>query len=250
MNLFESGGALLLNTGPERRQTALEAAAAAGLAVLVNRPLNAIVGNRLIRLAGGEAHPPGGTIADRMAELKSLEQEYRTQIAAPAGTAQDAIDPFFDLVDQLAGMPEQIEDLENWRQVEQQYVIPRINHTARAMGHDLPADLQARWTQWWGRCLPSLEGLLQAIARESSRRSRSRSASISEAIDPLLPAARRDESLSRKAIWVLGSTPGITSVLVGMRRVAYVKDALGVLAWPPLPDSLEVYRRVKRVRVK
>jgi hypothetical protein len=35
-----------------------------------------------------------------------------------------------------------------------------------------------------------------------------------------------------------------------MRRVAYVQDALGVLAWPPLPDSLEVYRRVKRVRVK
>ena len=250
MNLFESGGALLLNTGPERKQTALEAAAAAGLAVLVNRPLNAIVGNRLIRLAGGEAHPPGGTIADRTAEMKSLEDEDRPQIAAPAGTPQDAIDPFFDLVDQLAGLPEQIEDLEHWRQVEQQYVVPRINHTARAMGQDLPADLQARWTQWWGRCLPSLEGLLQAIARESSRRSRSRRASSSEAIAPLLAAARRDESLSRKAIWVLGSTPGITSVLVGMRRVEYVKDALGVLAWSPLPDPLEVYRRVKRARVK
>src|SRR5262249_32057898 len=30
MNLFESGGALLLNTGPERSRTPLEAAAAAG----------------------------------------------------------------------------------------------------------------------------------------------------------------------------------------------------------------------------
>src|SRR5262249_53904091 len=51
MNLFESGGALLLNCGPERGRTPLEAAMQAGLAVLINRPLNAIVGNRLIRLA-------------------------------------------------------------------------------------------------------------------------------------------------------------------------------------------------------
>ncbi len=251
MNLFETGGALLLNTGPERGQTALEAAAAAGLAVLINRPLNAIVGNRLIRLAGGATDDPqAGTIEDRTAELKSLEEEYRTQIAAPAGTPQDAIDPFFDLVDQIAGLPEQIEDLEHWRQIEQQYVVPRINHTARAMGQDVPADLKVRSTQWWSRCLPSLEGLLQAIAREASRRSRSRSALVSEAIDPLLPAGRRGEPLSRKALWVLGSTPGVTSVLVGMRRVAYVQDALGVLAWPPLPDPLEVYRRVKQARVK
>jgi hypothetical protein len=250
MNLLESGGALLLNTGPERGQTALDAAGAAGLAVLVNRPLNAIVGNRLIRLAGGEADPETGTIEDRTAELKSLEEEYRTQIATPAGTPQDAVDPFFDLIDQLAGLPDQIEDLEHWRQVEQQYVVPRINHTARAMGREIPADLQGRWAQWWSRCLPSLEGLLQAIAREASKRSRSRSASVTDTIDPLLPASRRGEPLSRKAIWVLGSTPGVTSVLVGMRRTAYVQDALGVLGWPPLGDPLEVYRRVRQARVK
>ena len=250
MNLIESGGALLVNTGPERGQTALEAAAAAGLGVLINRPLNAITGNRLVRLAGGATEPEGATVEDRTAELKSLEEEYRTRIATPAGTPQEAVDPFFDLIDQLAGMPEQIEDLEHWRQVEQQYVVPRINHTARAMGREIPADLQGRWAQWWSRCLPSLEGLLQAIAREASKRSRARTSSITGAIDPLLPEARRGEPLSRKAIWVLDSTPGVTSVLVGMRRTEYVQDALAVLGWPPHGNPLEVYRRVKRTRVK
>jgi aryl-alcohol dehydrogenase-like predicted oxidoreductase len=250
MNLLESGGALLLNTGPERGQTALEAAGAAGLAVLINRPLNAIVGNHLVRLAGGPADPPSGSVEDRTAELKSLEEEYRTQIATPAGTPQDAVDPFFDLIDQLAGLPAQIEDLEHWRQVEQQYVVPRINHTARAMGREIPADLQGRWTQWWSRCMPSLEGLLQAIAREASKRSRSRTSPVTDALDPLLPEARRAEPLSRKAIWALRSTPGVTSILVGMRRTEYVQDALAVLGWPPLDDPLEVYRRVRRTRVK
>jgi len=250
MNLFESGGALLLNTGPERSQTPLEAAAAAGLAVLINRPLNAIVHNRLIRLAGVEGDGSDENAAGRMKELHSLEQEYRTQIAPLAGTAQEAIDPFFELIEQLGGLPNQIDDLESWRQIEQQYVIPRINHTARVMGRDVPPELRPAWTRWWERCLPALEGLLHGIAREAGRRSRSRSHAVAEAIDPLLPAGRRAESLSRKALWVLAGTPGVTTVLVGMRRPAYVQDAMGVLAWPPLAEALEVYRRVKKVKPK
>src|SRR3989454_7648978 len=97
MNLFESGGALLLNTGPERGQTPLEAAAGAGLAVLIHRPLNAIVHNRLIRLADVEDGKEEGSIAERTADLKQLEQEYRTQIAPLAGTAEEAIGPIFDV---------------------------------------------------------------------------------------------------------------------------------------------------------
>jgi len=250
MNLFESGGALLLNTGPNRSQTALEAATAAGLAVLINRPLNAIVHNRLIRLADVEDGGPGESVAGHIKELKSLEQDYRAQIAPLAGTAQEAIDPFFELIGQLGGLPEQLDDLESWKQIEQQYVIPRINHTARVMGRDVPAGLRPAWTRWWERCLPALEGLLRGIAREAGHRSRSRGRAVTEAIDPLLPAGRRAESLSRKALWVLTGTPGVTSVLVGMRRPPYVRDAIGVMSWAPLTEPLEVYRRVKKVKPK
>src|SRR5262249_52371458 len=98
MNLYESGAALLVNTGPDRSRTALEAAAAAGLAVLVNRPLNAIVGNRLIRLADADGDEPAAGAADQVAALKALEKEYREAIAPLAGTPAAAIDPFFDLL--------------------------------------------------------------------------------------------------------------------------------------------------------
>jgi len=73
---------------------------------------------------------------------------------------------------------------------------------------------------------------------------------VSDAIDPLLPGERRGESLSRKALWVLAGTPGVTSILVGMRQPSYVQDAMGILAWPPVLEPLEVYRRVKKVRPK
>ena len=60
-------------------------------------------------------------------------------------------------------------------------------------------------------------------------------------LNPLFPVPRRRASLSQKALWVLTSTPGVTSVLNGMRTSAYVDDALAVLRWSPLPDPLRVY---------
>jgi aryl-alcohol dehydrogenase-like predicted oxidoreductase len=128
MNLFETGAALEANTGPDGARTALEAASGGGLGVLVNRPLNAIIGGRLLRLA------------------------------AAAGRNADA---------------------------------------------------------------------------------------VAEIIDPALPAARRSEPLSRKAIWVLSSTPGVGNVLVGMRRPEYVDDAMAVETWEPLADPLAVLRRTR-----
>ena len=61
----------------------------------------------------------------------------------------------------------------------------------------------------------------------------------------MLPAARREESLSRKALWVVASTPGVSCVLNGLRIPTYVDDALGILSWPPLPDPLAVYEAVR-----
>ena len=61
LNLFESGAALERNSGPGGTQTVLEHAAQEGLAVLVNRPLNAFVDEGMMRLA--EVTEPGDEIA-------------------------------------------------------------------------------------------------------------------------------------------------------------------------------------------
>jgi uncharacterized protein len=66
-------------------------------------------------------------------------------------------------------------------------------------------------------------------------------------MDPYLPAERRGESLSRKALWVLASTPGVSVALVGMRRPAYVADALGMLAWPLLTPVEPLYEAAQRL---
>ena len=246
MNLFEPGGALERNTGPQDGRTALEQAAASGLGVLINRPLNAFVDNRLLRLADPPLPAQEAAIPDLLARLRDLEQEFAAEIAprldAPAGGASS--DPLFRFIDQLAELPDQIDDFAHWQQIAQQYAIPRINHLAAALGRATAGGHEENWSRWWARCLPAIQSLLQEIGRRAAEGSRKRTAAVSGVIDPALPAERRAEPLSRKALWTVASTPGVSTVLVGMRRPEYVGDAMTILSWPPLADAAKVYGRL------
>ena len=98
-----------------------------------------------------------------------------------------------------------------------------------------------QWEAWRDRYVPQLLTLLRGLRREATERSRAKNASVSAALDPLLPEARRRESLSRKAMWVLASTSGVTCVLNGMRSQAYVDDSLAVMGWKPLMEVKQVF---------
>ena len=95
------------------------------------------------------------------------------------------------------------------------------------------------------RYLPELQKLLGELRRQAALKSQEATAGIGAAIDPLLPAERLEETLSRKALWVVASTPGVTSVLNGMRTPSYVDDALGILSWPRLKDPVAVYEALR-----
>jgi uncharacterized protein len=246
LNLFESGGVLVRNTGPKNRQTPLEAASASGLGVLINRPLNAFADNRLIRLAGESIGAEGPPIPALLSMLKDLRQEFAARVAPPDRAAGGVSgEDLFQLVDQIGALSDQLQDTSQWLQIEQQYVIPRINHVVRALAHGLGPDKAKPWQVWWDRYHPALQGLLRGIGRRAAMKGAEQSRTITEAIDPGLPPERRGETLSRKALWTLASTPGVSCVLVGMRRPAYVQDAMGILAWPPLADPLSIYPRVR-----
>ncbi len=252
MNLFEAGAALERNTGPENRQTALEAAVEAGVGVLVNRPLNAIVGRGMLRLADSDG---GGEAIDLDAQLTAvadLESEWRRQLAPHIKTSSESISPadFFRWSDELRGLPGQLQSLEHWQQIEGQMIAPQLNYLLRALDENLEGEPLVLWQSWRPRYLGELRKLMAEFRRQGASKSRRQSDAVSAAIDPLLPAERRPESLSRKAIWVVASTPGVSCVLNGMRTPSYVKDSLGVLAWPPLADVIAVYRAIQNLRLQ
>jgi hypothetical protein len=86
--------------------------------------------------------------------------------------------------------------------------------------------------------------LLGMLRREAAEKSRARAEMVAGRVNPLLPDSKRAESLSRKALWVLASTPGVTCVLNGMRTVRYVKDSTALLGWKPLTETGRIYKAV------
>jgi hypothetical protein len=250
MNLFEPGAALERNNGPDLDQTVLECAAAQGLGVLVNRPLNAMAGEGMVRLAdvpGSEEDEE--PFEGQLAILAALESEYRRDIAARLQAPEGATPPaeFFRWSADLKDASAHVRGQDHWTQLEAQRILPRLAQAVQALDEGVTGPLAERWRDWRNRYLPELRKVLAAMRGRAAARSRAVSNAVSAAFDPLLPPERRGSSLSRKALWVVASTPGISSVLVGMRAPAYVDDALGILSWPPLPDARRVYEAMRDV---
>jgi aryl-alcohol dehydrogenase-like predicted oxidoreductase len=137
-----------------------------------------------------------------------------------------------------------IQGLEHWEQLERQMIAPQVNQAIQTLSRLLTGDASERWESWRDRYVPELLNLLQGLRREATERSRVRTAAVARAIDPLLPEARRQDALSRKALWILAGTPGVTCVLNGMRTPHYVDDTLAMLKWEPLKDVIQVYERM------
>jgi uncharacterized protein len=250
MNLFEAGAALERNNGPGLDQTVLECAEAHGVGVLVNRPLNAMAGEGMVRLADvPEAEAAEGPLDDRLAALATLEAEFRRDIAARLQVPEGATAPqmFFRWSADLKGAEDHVRSLEQWSQVETYRILPRLTQAIQALDRALTGPLADTWRDWRNRYLPELRGTLDAMRARAAAHGQAVARTVSDALDPLLPEERRGETLSRKALWVAASTRGVSAVLVGMRAPAYVDDGLAVLGWPPLADALRVYEAMREV---
>jgi aryl-alcohol dehydrogenase-like predicted oxidoreductase len=254
MNLFESGAILTRNTGPNTGHTVLALAREEGIGVLTNRPLNAFAGDRMLRLADlqlFEDENGGGTSDAALDRVAALEAEFRAQIASrlqgPPGGIQPA--DWFRWADQLRTLPSRTKGLDQWRQIEEQMIAPMVSQIVQMLDQRLAGPLKPVWQSWRDRYLAELESLLQVFRVQAARQSQAVGDAVAAAVNPHLPMARQGEGLSRKALWILASTPGVSTVLLGMRHPAYVEDAMGILRWPPHPDVRPIYEAMREARI-
>ncbi len=245
LNLLEPGAAMQRKEGARADRTVLEAAEAEGIAVLANRPLNAYVRGALVRLADVEVGEADIDFEEQLARVADLELMFRAEIAPKLETEPGSLDPaeYFRMAERMGQIQQAVVGLAHWSQIESQ-VAYAIHAVAAALNRQLDGELAERWNDWRDVYFPEIEDLLRELRRQAAERSQLLNASLKAGIDPLLPEERRSESLSRKALWTLVSTPGVTAVLNGMRSVDYVEDSLGVLGWPALESPLQVYRDV------
>ncbi|MBK9948438.1 MAG: DUF255 domain-containing protein [Nitrospira sp.] len=244
MNLFESGPATCANTGPSNAQTVLDYAREHRIAVLVNRPLNAMVArNTMIRLADLQVEDASIDIERQLGIVDVLEQEYRTALAPniqQAGTETSPSD-YFTWSGELRRIQPQIQGLEHWEQIEHHMVAPRVNQVLQLLSRQLSGTTAEQWEHWRQRYIPELLALLRAFRHEATLRSRVQTERIARTIRPLLPDTHRTAALSQQMCWILSSTPGVTCVLNGMRTPKYVEDSLAVLNWTPISETRPIY---------
>ena len=235
MNLFECGAVLETNQ-PDGR-TLLATARGLGLGTLVNRPLNALGANGLIRLADVPAGPalPPEAVAARLQDLVTSETRFVQEILPDLGLAPETasqISRQLTMAEALRTHHDAYSSYDHWRQIETDHILPRAGGVLAYLQQNAGNPATRSWMGDYGTCLKqALEAVRSCYAPAAARRAEALKAAIRQADADW----DTDRPLSQLAIRTLASTPGISAVLVGMRQPAYVRDVLAALQ--PIPSN-------------
>lgn len=236
-NLFEPGAAIARNQ-PDG-QTVLDVARSKKLGVLINRPLNAFTGRRMVRLSSIE-------VRDRMNYkeiiqcIKDLARSetrlWRTilpKMESVPGGLRNRIKQQGCFAETLKHHWRTFGSYERWREAKDGIFLPRIQGV---MDFLLPhAESNPDLADWMTSHEKILDRSLRAVASIYADDAVALEKKIIAMIGAADDAWARSGTLSQQAIRTLASTAGVSSVLVGMRKAAYVADVLAGLRHPVEP---------------
>ena len=212
MNLYEAGALMTPNTGKDQRETVLEMAQREGIAVLVNRPLNAMPTKKsgVIRLADFPIEGDPVDFDQQCRTVGALEDEYRKTIAPAFQHSGQGMAPadFFTWAIELTRVRPQIQGLEHWEQIEHQMIAPHVNQVMQALSRQLTGTAAEQWEAWRDRYVPQLLTLLSGLRREATERSRAKTASVAAALDPLLPETKAQRIAVTQGLMGFGKHAG------------------------------------------
>ena len=233
MNLLETGA--ITEKNQVNGQSILQFARDKKLGVLVNRPLNAISDNRLLRLAEVEARRRASDkeIADRIAGLICSEEILRNKIINKLHLTPSWQSQLMEQVAIGAVLKQHWQNFgtyERWRELQKYYFLPGVKEVFQFLkGQEIPGEDISLWVN---SHMGKLEVLLDAVGSTYAVEAGKRCDQLKKQLASVDTDWAKAPTLSQMAIRALRSTAGITTVLVGMRRQSYVEDVLEELARP------------------
>jgi aryl-alcohol dehydrogenase-like predicted oxidoreductase len=249
MNLLETGG--ITEKNQANGESVLEFARSKNLGVLINRPLNAIANGTLLRLA--EVRVAGRTsdkeVNDLVDSLITSEKVLEDTILPKLGL-EPAVQS--QVMEQLATGEvlkrhwQSFGTYERWQELREYYFSPRTRGVFHFLQQRAPSaeDISA----WMTSHRKKLEELLEAVGSRYGEQAANRCAQIKKNLSSVEKEWSEAATLSQMAIRALRSTTGITTVLVGMRREAYVMDVLEELVRPvENKDRTESWLELKKM---
>ena len=210
----------------------LELARQKNLGVLVNRPLNAFTGNRLVRLAeaGEKTEVSAEEVAERIQALADSEKVFISRILPDLGVDSNLgarIQAQLLAADALRQAWRSFSGYDHWRQVRDDHLLPRIRGVLKFLDAHAAGSLEL--SAWRDAYTGALDAVFESLGGVHAQAAARRTAQIKSALAAAVPDWAGEAPLSRLAVRALRSTEGISCVLVGMRRTEYVDDMLAEL---------------------
>ncbi len=240
-NLLEAEAASRANTVVDGDTVCVLAAAARlRIAVVTNRPLNAMPpSGGMIRLATADPEverDPTIALEEALAGVAEAEAEIDALLAATDCEERFAGGNLLSLATDLPAALTEIQGASQWEQIARQVVLPNIQKMGRFLHRNLKG--QAGWQEALDRYLKAVQALLPRVEEAVVARSLARNEALRERLATAIGPRGATMSLSQIALAFATSTPQVAAALCGMRQVAYVTDACALFAEEPLLDPL------------
>lgn len=228
LNLIESEGVRMKNQ-LRNKKTFLEIANEANLGVLVNRPLNAIAKNKIIRLADYTVTENRSRkeidilIEDLEKQENHIKSKYVNFISLPENEKNNLVD-CLSLASILKNNFNRFDSLNQFNEIKGYYFVPRANYAVKLIEKNYENDDSMlrdlrNYAVTINIILDSIGSLLASEKNEANK-------IIHSAINDYLNSEQQKLTLSQKSILLINSISQVTTTLVGMRNNNYVQDVL------------------------
>jgi len=233
LNLLETGAVLEKNQSEEK--SVLDLASTLELAVLINRPLNAFDGERLLRLANVPIAERLSTdeIIDLIRAVSRSEKSFQQRLLPKLDLAiplQNRVTEQLAIGEMLTHHWRHFGSYERWLDIKNGHLLARVRGVEDFLK---PYQETVKGLSTWIKThMQCVEAGLKAVESTYSEAAGVETRRIARAASASDPDWANAETLSQQAVRAVRSTAGVSSVLVGMRQEEYVTDILAELKRP------------------
>jgi aryl-alcohol dehydrogenase-like predicted oxidoreductase len=249
LNLLERGAIINKNQLGDTK-TLLDYAADLDMGVLINRPLNALDGKGLKRLADFPVNEEYSKLdeAQIIAEINLLdlmEEDFTRENLGKLNLTEEnqkAVAAFLKAGQMLKENWKGFGSVESFNDIKKQFLIPRVNYAFTALisspniTDEMKTELDkiAKQTNKIMGIMDTLYGMMGNI------RSKEIHLKLNELLKQEEADRFKDLSLSQKAILIINSLNGVDCTLVGMRQKKYADDVTTALKLEKLSNAVKV----------
>ncbi|MCP4691166.1 MAG: hypothetical protein GY859_24175, partial [Desulfobacterales bacterium] len=213
----------------------LEYCIAKKIGVLVNRPLNAFSGNRLIRLADVDQteRMEYNEIIRRIRAVGRSETRFWRKILPDLDMEAGLkvkVKEQLSVSSTLTHYWRNFGSHERWSRAKSGTFLPKVRGVMEFLAPYAGSD--DRLSPWMTEHMSRLEEALAAVGSTYAEKVARQNRRIHRQVSAADPEWSGEGTLSQKAIRAVRSTPGVSSVLVGMRKDRYVEDVLEEIRRP------------------